>query len=194
MATIRLKGQLATWDDNRGFGFITQENRTQNIFVHIYAFGKALSRRPKVGDTIYYNVHTDKNGKIKAVDAIIEGAALHKRTYTSRPTKHHSKRGLNSWWLVVVLSVVFLLGVGSSLFNRLQSGVDRLIPAVTHFSNGSKTSLATLQPLTGYGCDGKTHCSQMTSCEEAEYYLRNCLGTEMDGDGDGIPCESQWCH
>jgi hypothetical protein len=44
-----------------------------------------------------------------------------------------------------------------------------------------------------YSCDGRKHCSQMTSCAEATYFLRNCPGTEMDGDNDGEPCESQWC-
>ncbi len=44
-----------------------------------------------------------------------------------------------------------------------------------------------------YSCDGKIYCSEMTSCAEAEFYLRNCPGTRMDGDGDGVPCESRWC-
>ena len=44
-----------------------------------------------------------------------------------------------------------------------------------------------------YQCDGRTHCSQMTSCEEAEFFLANCLGVKMDGGGDGVPCETQWC-
>jgi len=44
-----------------------------------------------------------------------------------------------------------------------------------------------------YSCQGKVYCSQMTSCEEARYYLVNCPGTKMDGDRDGVPCESQWC-
>lgn len=44
-----------------------------------------------------------------------------------------------------------------------------------------------------YRCEGKEHCSQVTSCEEATFYLRNCPGTQMDGDNDGIPCESQHC-
>lgn len=42
-----------------------------------------------------------------------------------------------------------------------------------------------------YRCDGRIHCSQMRSCEEARYFLRNCPGTKMDGDRDGIPCEQQ---
>lgn len=45
-----------------------------------------------------------------------------------------------------------------------------------------------------YTCDGRTHCSQMTSCEEAKFFLRNCPGTKMDGDNDGIPCERQLCN
>lgn len=44
-----------------------------------------------------------------------------------------------------------------------------------------------------FQCDGRTHCSQMTSCEEAQFFLDNCPGTAMDGDNDGIPCEKQWC-
>jgi hypothetical protein len=45
-----------------------------------------------------------------------------------------------------------------------------------------------------YRCDGRTYCSQMASCDEAKFFLKNCPGTKMDGDGDGIPCEKQWCH
>jgi hypothetical protein len=44
-----------------------------------------------------------------------------------------------------------------------------------------------------FSCDGRTHCSQMTSCAEATYFLKNCPDTKMDGDNDGVPCEQQWC-
>jgi hypothetical protein len=44
-----------------------------------------------------------------------------------------------------------------------------------------------------FTCDGRTYCSQMTSCEEATFFLRNCPGVKMDGNNDGIPCEKQWC-
>ena len=37
---------------------------------------------------------------------------------------------------------------------------------------------------------GKKRCAQMTSCEEAKYYLAHCHVTTLDGDRDGIPCES----
>jgi micrococcal nuclease len=42
-------------------------------------------------------------------------------------------------------------------------------------------------------CDGRTYCSQMTSCAEATWFLKNCPGVKMDGNRDGVPCEQQWC-
>ena len=44
-----------------------------------------------------------------------------------------------------------------------------------------------------FKCDGRVYCSQMTSCQEATFFLRNCPGTKMEGNGDGVPCEKQWC-
>jgi len=56
-------------------------------------------------------------------------------------------------------------------------------PSIEHVSSQSQQ----------FECSGKTRCPEMASCEEAMYYLRNCPGTQMDGDGDGVPYESQWC-
>jgi hypothetical protein len=44
-----------------------------------------------------------------------------------------------------------------------------------------------------FSCDGRQYCSQMSSCNEAKYFLANCPGAKMDGDKNGIPCEKQWC-
>jgi hypothetical protein len=45
-----------------------------------------------------------------------------------------------------------------------------------------------------FKCDGRQHCSQMSSCAEATFFLKNCPGVKMDGDNDGVPCEAQWCN
>jgi micrococcal nuclease len=42
-------------------------------------------------------------------------------------------------------------------------------------------------------CDGRLYCSQMKSCDEAKWFLKNCPGVKMDGNRDGLPCEKQWC-
>jgi hypothetical protein len=68
-----------------------------------------------------------------------------------------------------------------------------------HASNATNAQ-GTVQSKQGrYHCDGRTRCSQMTSCEEATFFLNNCPNTKMDGgrEGerpDGVPCESQWCR
>lgn len=41
-----------------------------------------------------------------------------------------------------------------------------------------------------FKCDSKTRCSEMISCEEAIFYLNECGLSQIDGDKDGIPCES----
>lgn len=43
-------------------------------------------------------------------------------------------------------------------------------------------------------CDGRTHCSQMRSYDEAVWFLQNCPNTQMDGNGDGEPCEKQFAR
>jgi len=49
-------------------------------------------------------------------------------------------------------------------------------------------------PSSGFKCDGRIYCSQMTSCAEATFFLQHCPGTRMDGNNDGVPCEKQWCR
>lgn len=38
-------------------------------------------------------------------------------------------------------------------------------------------------------CGAKLYCTQMTSCEEAQFYFRQCGLSRLDGDSDGVPCE-----
>ncbi len=52
---------------------------------------------------------------------------------------------------------------------------------------------ATSKSMQGARCDGRLYCSQMGSCAEATWFLKNCPGVKMDGDRDGVPCEQQWC-
>jgi endonuclease YncB( thermonuclease family) len=39
-------------------------------------------------------------------------------------------------------------------------------------------------------CGSKRYCREMTSCEEAKFYLQQCGRSSLDGDSDGVPCES----
>lgn len=39
-------------------------------------------------------------------------------------------------------------------------------------------------------CQGKRFCKDMTTCEEARFYLATCGWKRLDHDGDGVPCEA----
>jgi len=76
--------------------------------------------------------------------------------------------------------------VGSGYYVK-NGGSISLVPT---FSSGNKADPAVAN--TGYKCDGRQYCSQMSSYEEARFFINNCPNTKMDGDNDGIPCERQF--
>lgn len=46
------------------------------------------------------------------------------------------------------------------------------------------------QDAGNYDCDCNKLCSQISTCEEAYFQLKECGCTKRDSDGDGTPCES----
>ena len=41
-----------------------------------------------------------------------------------------------------------------------------------------------------FQCGEKQYCKEMLSCAEARFHLTSCGLTRLDGDDDGVPCES----
>lgn len=41
-----------------------------------------------------------------------------------------------------------------------------------------------------FACDERRTCGEMRSCAEARFHLEECGLTHLDGDEDGVPCES----
>lgn len=39
-------------------------------------------------------------------------------------------------------------------------------------------------------CGAKRYCADMASCDEAMFFLKMCGLSRLDGDSDGVPCES----
>ena len=39
-------------------------------------------------------------------------------------------------------------------------------------------------------CGEKRFCKEMSSCDEARYFLTVCSVKKLDGNGDGTPCEA----
>jgi endonuclease YncB( thermonuclease family) len=54
---------------------------------------------------------------------------------------------------------------------------------------GQRTPPGT-ETVQDFRCGSKRFCREMKSCEEARFYLQSCGTSSLDGDGDGVPCES----
>ncbi len=95
------------------------------------------------------------------------------------------------WKVAVKPFLVSILGVAIVFLTTLLAPADWAISDIT---KAQPVSLVKRAMVDGrYKCSGKIYCSQMTSCAEAKFFLRNCPGTKIDGDNDGVPCEKQWC-
>ena len=178
-------GKLKRWNDDKGFGFIGSEENKRDIFIHISAL-KNMSRRPFIGDSIVYQINTDNNGQQRAVNAKIVGVT--KAKVHSRHKYIKRKKANNG--LFKLLTIVLILGMMVVFYEKYMKNSNIQKRANTSISSDTIQK----QNSVSYSCEGKVYCSEMTSCEEAKYYQNHCFGTKMDGDGDGIPCEKQWCH
>jgi hypothetical protein len=91
-----------------------------------------------------------------------------------------------------VLIIIVVGFLGWQVYQHHQAGSRRIARSEELPKAGV---VSTVSPnVAQFKCDGRTYCSQMTSCEEATYFLRNCPGVKMDGNNDGVPCEQQWCR
>jgi hypothetical protein len=95
--------------------------------------------------------------------------------------------------LVIILIVGFLAWKGYTDYKRHTRAV---VEEAADVARPASPPIPQRAPLAAaqFKCDGRLYCSQMTSCEEATFFLRNCPGVLMDGNNDGIPCEKQWCN
>lgn len=71
MKPVFKQGQLITWKEDRGFGFIKSGDGESDVFLHISVLPQD-SRRPKVGDTILYQRVVTPKGKVRAAKAAIQ--------------------------------------------------------------------------------------------------------------------------
>ena len=93
-----------------------------------------------------------------------------------------------------LILLVIVVVLGWQAYRYYDARVHQLAPQTSAPQRGSAPVAQSNVSPAAYHCDGRIYCSQMTSCEEATYFLRNCSNVKMDGNNDGVPCERQWCR
>ena len=182
---MRSHGNLTRWNDDRGFGFIAPAQGTGEIFVHISQFPRD-GVRPTPGELLSFETETGPDGKTKAVRVMRAG----QRAPTRRPRAANRRSDEESGPIAKVFAALALAAI---LFYAYSTMYGQHSPASTQQTVVARTAAALTQSSSRFSCDGRTMCSQMTSCAEATYFIRHCPNTKMDGNRDGVPCEQQWC-
>jgi cold shock CspA family protein len=194
---MRFTGKLKTWTDDRGFGFITPTEGGQDIFVHISEYPRG--RTQIVNEMLSFEVELNPQGKKKAVRVQLAGVSpartapgpMPRATHTSASRQARPTNGSVAKVFVVLAMLVLTILAGYRHYSqRTQSAAS---PALLEQQRRAREVGLPEPKKAAYTCDARTHCSQMTSCAEATFFLKNCPGTQMDGNRDGVPCEQQWC-
>ena len=175
---MRYQGRVVQWNDARGFGFVETNGGGPRVFLHISELSRR-GRRPVVGELVTYEIENDAKGRPQARSVAYVGDAS-------------EARGSNSGALVPILLMgILLLAAGYVAWVWLSH------PNSTLPSSVYKVVFArdALRSNPAFRCaPEKSSCSAMTSCAEAFFHQERCGISTMDGDHDGIPCESQWCR
>ena len=177
---MRIKGKITHWNGQKGYGFITPSQGEKQVFVHISSF---KTRHPalRVNQLVDFSLSKDKQGRPCAVNVTRPGDQTPKMIKGGNPSW-----SFKSFALLVVV-IIIAAAVAYSKYEK-----SRFVPVMPF--KASNPSPSNSRPPSNFRCDGRTHCSDMTSCAEAKFFIQNCPNTKMDGDGDGVLCERQWCH
>ncbi len=99
---MRMKGKVVSWNDDKGYGFITPLGGGKQIFIHVNALSNR-DRRPKTNEVVTYSISKDKQGRPCAVNATLAGDK-HKVKSTQRPSSKS-----------ILFALLFLATVGVSV-------------------------------------------------------------------------------
>ena len=131
MTTLRYRGKLVRWNDDRGFGFISPGKGQDDVFVHVRDF-RNRRRRPVEGQVLEYEMGSDGWGRPCA-----QGVAyLGSRDDRPRP----------GFPAITLLPLVFLAALGIAILMNRLPGIALPIylgaSVVSYFAYGQDKSAA----------------------------------------------------
>jgi cold shock CspA family protein len=171
-----IKGKLKRWNEARGFGFIEPISGNSDIFIHISAL-KNMSRRPVIGDLIYFQLQTDTNRKSKAVNAKIEGVS----TVKQKTKENRTKATIDNSWVARVICILAILTISIILIGRFVQ--ERNISQLAEDLSSSSTDLAApmLAPSTDHILQRAYNNRQSDLQVQGEGTVIKILRDDVDG-------------
>jgi uncharacterized membrane protein YsdA (DUF1294 family)/cold shock CspA family protein len=137
---MRHAGRITGWNDDKGFGFVTQHDGGSRAFVHIKAFQAAM-RRPVEGDLVSYATRPDAKGRLNAVEVRFAGQRMDaQKPVRSKPRARMPRALIGAGFLAVaiVLMLIDRVPVLLPLVYLLMSGATWIAYAVDKNAAGKR--------------------------------------------------------
>lgn len=110
------EGIIKSWKSDKGFGFIQPNTGGKDIFIHIRDL-KHKDYQPQEGDSVSFKIVADKDGKIRAYDAAIQGVPISRQHPRNKPTRNTSQQrrvldtGIGVLFVYFIAALPFLFSV-----------------------------------------------------------------------------------
>lgn len=83
----RFDGVITSWNDERGFGFITPSQRGDEVFVHIRAVLNRQGERPREGQRVTFEVEPGAQGRKRAKGVLLDTPSNRRARRPARDTR-----------------------------------------------------------------------------------------------------------
>jgi uncharacterized membrane protein YsdA (DUF1294 family)/cold shock CspA family protein len=117
-------GKISSWNDEKGFGFITPNSGGKSIFIHINDFSKR-HKRPIQGLSVIYSISQDPKGRLCATNV-----------YPEKGHKEFTTAGKQKLLSAFISSVFICIVIGLVLVNKLPAIILVLYIAVSVLTFG----------------------------------------------------------
>lgn len=102
---MRIKGKITTWNDDRGFGFVTPVEGDGRVFLHISEFA-SRQRRPAENDMVTYELGKDEKKRTRAVAVRFSVLRSARAVSTGKPPSGNARATFALFFLLFVVTEV----------------------------------------------------------------------------------------
>lgn len=147
-------GNIKKWNDERGFGFIQEEQTNTEYFAHISSF-TPKTPRPQIGERVIFDTITSDKGRKEAKNIYyLERPKPQNRRADSQKNHRETSNNRMLPLLESLLSILVIAGIGYFIYNKFFTE-----KSSSNISTSPASVSSEHRSAQNYQCDGRRYCS-----------------------------------